>query len=60
MEENNSFKEAYLGIHGFDFDVVKYLHLGENIESGIYVEQILENSPVVDVLEKRRYNMFCR
>ena len=60
FEENNSFKEAYLGIHGFDFDVVKYLHLGENIESGIYVEQILENSPVVDVLEKRRYNMFCR
>ncbi len=60
FEENNSFKEAYLGIHGFDFDVVKYLHLGENIESGIYVEQILENSPVVDVLKKRRYNMFCR
>lgn len=50
LEQDGEFKEAYLGISGFDYDVINYLNLGVEIESGVYIEQIFENSPCVDIL----------
>lgn len=51
LEQDGEFKEAYLGVYGFDYDVIKYLNLGVEVESGVYIEQILENSPAIDLLE---------
>lgn len=50
LEENGEFSEAYLGVNGFDYDVVKYLNLGIELDSGVYIEQILEDSPVANIL----------
>lgn len=60
LEQTGEFNEAYLGVNGFDYDVVKYLNLGVDIEYGVYIEQILEDSPAFELLEVRRYNMFDR
>lgn len=60
LEQTGEFNEAYLGVNGFDYDVVKYLNLGVDIEYGVYIEQILEDSPAFELLEVRRYYMFDR
>ncbi len=44
-ETNGDFEEAYLGVYGFDYDVIRYLNLGIDINSGVYIEKIEENSP---------------
>ena len=45
LEEDNEFEEAYLGIYGFDSNVIEYLDLGLENQSGVYIEKIDENSP---------------
>ena len=50
LEQDDEFEEAYLGINGFDYNVIKYLNVSLEIESGVYIEQILENGPCVDLL----------
>lgn len=45
FKEDGEFEEAYLGIYGFDNDVLKYLNLDYNSNIGIYVEKVSENSP---------------
>lgn len=52
LKENENFKEAYLGVYGFDNNVLKYLVPDYNFKLGIYVEKIEEDSPVFEkVLE---------
>lgn len=48
LESEGEFKEAYLGIYGFDFDVIRYLDLDLNINSGVYIEKVEEDSPLKD------------
>lgn len=48
LKENENFKEAYLGVHGFDNNFLKYLIPDYSLKLGIYVEKIDENSPVYD------------
>lgn len=45
-ETDNNFEEAYLGVYGFGYDVIKYLNLNVEINYGIYIEKIEEGSPV--------------
>lgn len=42
---NNDFKEVYLGVFGIDAELAKYQEL-TNIDSGVYVVDIDENSPL--------------
>ena len=46
LKEDENYKEAYLGIHGFDNNVLKYLVSDYSLKIGIYVEKIDEQSPV--------------
>ena len=48
LEENGEFKEAYLGIYGFDNSVIEYLGLGIENQSGVYIEKIAEDSPAYE------------
>lgn len=48
FKDNNEFKEAYLGIYGFDNNVLKYIAPDYSFKLGIYVEKIEENSPVFE------------
>ena len=48
LKEDEKFKEAYLGIYGFDNNVLKYLIPDYNLGLGIYVEKIEEDSPVYE------------
>ena len=48
LNEKNEYKEAYLGIYGFDNNVIKYLIPEYNFKLGIYVEKIEEDSPVYE------------
>jgi len=50
LEQDGSFEESYLGVNGFDYDVAKFLN-NVKIESGIYIDQISENSPAIEVLK---------
>ena len=57
--EKGTFDEPYLGIYGYDKDVIPYLSSNINFENGIYIEAIdiqgpLKNSRLVkgDILEK--------
>lgn len=43
---NGKFEEAYLGIYGYDKEVIPYLSSSENLESGIYVAQIQLDGPI--------------
>lgn len=46
LKENEKFQEAYLGINGFDYPVLKYLEPEYPLKIGIYVDNIKENSPI--------------
>ena len=41
--KNGRFEEAYLGIYGYDKEVIPYLQSNLNIDSGIYVATILKD-----------------
>ena len=43
---NGSFEEAYLGIYGYDKEVIPYLENDLDLESGIYVDAISMDGPV--------------
>ena len=45
LKEEENYKEAYLGIYGFDNNVLKYLLPEYSLKLGIFVEKIEENSP---------------
>ena len=40
------FEEAYLGIYGYDKEVIPYLNSNLNIETGVYVAKINIDSPI--------------
>ena len=44
--ENGKFEEAYLGIYGYDKEVIPYLNSNINLESGVYVDKIALDGPV--------------
>ena len=57
--ETGTFEEAYLGLYGYDIDVIPYLSSNINFENGIYIEALdmqgpLKDSRLVkgDILEK--------
>lgn len=45
LEEEGEFEEAYLGVYGFDNDVIEYLGLDLDNQSGVYIEKISDDSP---------------
>ena len=45
LEEEGEFEEAYLGVYGFDNDVIEYLGLDLDNQSGVYIEKISTDSP---------------
>lgn len=46
LENSGKFEEAYLGIYGYDKEVIPYLNSTLKIDSGIYVAQILADGPL--------------
>lgn len=46
LVNTGKFEEAYLGIYGYDKEVIPYLDSGLNISSGIYVATILPDGPL--------------
>ena len=46
LVETGKFEEAYLGIYGYDKEVIPYLDSGLNIESGIYIATIQVDGPL--------------
>ncbi len=44
--ETGKFEEAYLGIYGYDKEVIPYLDSGLNIESGVYIASIQADGPL--------------
>ena len=46
LKEEEEYKEAYLGIYGFDNSTIKYLVPDYDFKLGVYVEKIEENSPI--------------
>lgn len=46
LKEDEEFKEAYLGINGFDNHILKYFAPEYPLKIGIYVDNIKENSPI--------------
>ncbi len=43
LVENGKFEEAYLGIYGYDKEVIPYLESNLNIDSGVYISTILKD-----------------
>jgi len=43
---NNKFEEAYLGLYGYDKEVIPYLDHNLQIECGVYIATILFDSPL--------------
>lgn len=43
---NGKFEEAYLGIYGYDKEVIPYLDSSLKIESGVYIATILPDGPL--------------
>lgn len=43
---NGKFEEAYLGIYGYDKEVIPYLDSSLNITSGVYIATILPDGPL--------------
>lgn len=56
LKENENFKEAYLGIYGFDNNSIKYLVEDYPLKLGIYVDKVSKNSPCRWTNNGRRYN----
>lgn len=46
LVENGKFEEAYLGIYGYDKEVIPYLDSGLEIDSGVYVATIQADGPL--------------
>ena len=46
LVEDGKFQEAYLGIYGYDKEVIPYLNSNINLESGVYVDKIALDGPV--------------
>lgn len=46
LSETGKFEEAYLGIYGYDKEVIPYLNSSVDLESGIYVDSISLDGPV--------------
>lgn len=46
LVNNGKFEEAYLGIYGFDKEVIPYLDESIDLESGIYVDSVSMDGPV--------------
>ena len=58
IKEGN-FEESYLGIYGYDKEVIPYLDEKIEIETGVYIAKILSDSPLItagirenDIIEK--------
>ena len=43
--ENDKFEEAYLGISGYDSDIMRYINFSEKFEKGVYIETINKDGP---------------
>lgn len=46
LENTGKFEEPYLGIYGYDKEVIPYLNANLKINSGIYVAQVLADGPL--------------
>jgi S1-C subfamily serine protease len=46
LSTTGKFEEAYLGIYGYDKEVIPYLNSSMKLESGIYVDSIALDGPV--------------
>ena len=46
LVENGKFEEAYLGIYGYDKEVIPYLNSNINIETGIYIASVQADGPL--------------
>lgn len=46
LSQTGKFEEAYLGIYGFDKEVIPYLNSSIDLSSGIYVDSIALDGPV--------------
>ena len=46
LVETGKFEEAYIGIYGYDKEVIPYLDSGLQITNGIYVATILADGPL--------------
>ena len=46
LTQNGKFEEAYLGIYGYDKEVIPYLDSKFNIDSGVYVASIQADGPL--------------
>lgn len=45
LTESGKFEEAYLGIYGYDKEVIPYLNASVDLKSGIYVDSIALDGP---------------
>lgn len=48
FEKNDNYEEPYIGVYGYDNDVIGYLNLGISNQKGIYIEKINEDSPAYE------------
>ena len=48
LEQEGEFKEAYLGIDGFDNYALKYMNIDYKSETGIYVDKVDQTSPAFE------------
>ena len=46
LVKNGKFEEAYLGIYGYDKEVIPYLDSSLKIQSGVYIAKILVDGPL--------------
>ena len=46
LSETGKFEEAYLGIYGYDKEVIPYLNANMELNSGIYIDSIALDGPV--------------
>lgn len=49
LMQNGKFEEAYLGIYGYDKEVIPYLDSTLKIESGVYIAKILVDGPLNNI-----------
>ena len=47
--KTGKFEEAYLGIYGYDKEVIPYLDSTINIDSGVYIAKILKDGPLYNM-----------
>lgn len=49
LVKNNKFEESYLGIYGYDKEVIPYLDSSLKIDNGIYIAKILADGPLFNI-----------